>query len=91
MSEAPKIPKWTEKFGWSPVDHAALWEKQRGCCALCGRSLAGKRAFLDHDQQKGRIRGFLCYWCNRFHVAKNTLASAEKVVAYLRSPPGRQD
>ena len=87
IGPTPKVPKWSLKFGWGPVDHEALWLLQRGRCGICQRDLTGKRAFLDHDQQKGMIRGFLCYWCNRFYVAKNTLASAEKVIAYLRSPP----
>ena len=89
LPPTPKLPKWALKFGWGPVDHEALWRSQGGLCAVCGRSFEGKRAFLDHDQQRGRIRGFLCYFCNRFYVAKNSLASAEKVLSYLRSPPAQ--
>ena len=83
----PRLPKWAEKLGWGPVDHEALWRFQGGKCAVCGRSFDGKRVFLDHDQQRGQVRGFLDFYCNRFYVAKNTVASAEKVLAYLRNPP----
>jgi len=56
-------------------------------CALCGKNLSGKIAFLDHAHNSGEIRGVLCYYCNRFLVAKNSRDTSLKVVRYLNDPP----
>jgi len=44
----------------------ALYEAQKGCCALCEEP-EEKFAWLciDHDHVTGRIRGLLCPNCNR--------------------------
>ena len=44
----------------------ALYEAQKGCCALCNEP-EEKFAWLciDHDHDTGRIRGLLCPNCNR--------------------------
>lgn len=37
---------------------------QGNCCALCGESLHGKKACLDHNHSTGAIRSVLCVNCN---------------------------
>ena len=47
-----------------PEYRQALAEKQGLACGLCGYSLAGKVANLDHDHKTGLIRSVLCRQCN---------------------------
>lgn len=48
----------------------SLYNKQKGCCAICGRhaALFKKSLAVDHDHKTGRIRGLLCFACNRYLV-----------------------
>jgi hypothetical protein len=59
-------------------------------CALCGRDMSGKVAFLDHEHHSGAIRGVLDYGCNRFKVARNSRDTALEVVRYLNNPPAHR-
>ena len=54
-----------------------------GGCWICGRLPKNRRLAADHDHKTGRVRGLLCYPCNRFLVGKHTLETARQVVAYL--------
>lgn len=48
-------------------NHAALFEKQKGCCNICGihQSSLKKALCIDHDHSSGAVRGLLCDSCNR--------------------------
>jgi len=54
-------------YGITPEDYDALYKKQNGCCALCGRhqSELTKSLCIDHDHKTGKTRGLLCLSCNR--------------------------
>ena len=54
------------KYGIAPEEHALLFAKQEGCCAICGsaRCSSGNRFAVDHDHQTGEVRGLLCKRCN---------------------------
>jgi hypothetical protein len=54
----------TSVYGLGPGDYERMYERQDGCCALCGAA----RAVLsvDHDHETGRVRGLLCNRCNLF-------------------------
>lgn len=63
---------YLRRHGLRPEDWASLWEEQRGCCYLCGRSMTVDEAFIDHDhsccpQMKSCAncrRGLACKRCN---------------------------
>ena len=74
-----------------------LFTLQGGICPICLKPLRkpgnkdGKRAAcVDHDHGttrgiKHRVRGLLCYFCNKYRVSNNTPDTAERMVAYLAS------
>lgn len=73
------------------LDEYNTWlESQRGCCAICGiheddleRSLA-----VDHDHQRGEIRGLLCTSCNMgLGFFKDDPDRLYAAVAYLLRDP----
>ena len=61
------------KFGLSEEGYKTLYDKQKGRCAICGKTAEEmhghwgancKRLHLDHDHSTNKIRGFLCNGCN---------------------------
>lgn len=54
-------------------------------CAICKkpRSAFKNRLSLDHNHRSGKIRGLLCYRCNKFFVGRNSLESAHNTWQYL--------
>lgn len=74
--------------GITKAQYDGLFEKQGGCCAICGihESLAGiKKLAIDHCHTEGHVRGLLCARCNtglgQFRDSKDLLA---KAIEYLR-------
>jgi Recombination endonuclease VII len=54
-------------------------------CAICHKpgSDFKKRLSVDHDHKTNKIRGLLCYRCNKFLVGRQTVESATKILNYL--------
>jgi Recombination endonuclease VII len=50
------------RYGMDEVDLAWLSLRQGNVCAICGK--AGG-LHVDHDHESGRVRGLLCFNCNR--------------------------
>jgi hypothetical protein len=54
--------KWRLKsYGFTLEDYNAMFEKQNGRCAICGRDVP---LHIDHDHVTGEFRGLLCFNCN---------------------------
>ncbi len=53
-------------YGISIDDYNAMFQYQRGCCAICGthQNELTKRLFVDHDHSTGEVRSLLCGHCN---------------------------
>lgn len=64
---------------------AELIEKHGNQCAICKkpRSAFKKNLSVDHSHKTGRIRGLLCYRCNKFMVGRNTIETARQILNYL--------
>lgn len=45
--------------------HARLMREQGGVCAICGNPPKKRPLHIDHNHRTGRVRGLLCYRCNR--------------------------
>ncbi len=81
--------KKVKKAKWSSApfekERAEFFEKQKGCCAICGKhqSQFKMRLALDHNHRTGKLRGLLCYRCNKFIVGRHDIASAIRLKNYL--------
>lgn len=78
------------RYGISGVDYAAMLEKQRGVCAVCGQAEVAvfrgrlKRLAVDHDHKTGKIRGLLCLQCNSaLGIVRDDAELLHKLAAYL--------
>ena len=78
--------KRRRKFG---TDGRALWESQRGLCAICKvdlMTLTPKHRHLDHDHITKKVRGWLCYNCNHMiGKAKDDPARLQAAIKYLEA------
>lgn len=63
-----------------------LSDSQQGLCALCQRpeSSFKRKLNVDHNHKTGKVRGLLCYRCNKFIVGRHTYESASKLINYLK-------
>lgn len=54
------------KFGMDLLEYNKMFEKQRGCCAICGdhQSVLKHKLHIDHNHNNMKIRGLLCRPCN---------------------------
>jgi ABC-type Fe3+/spermidine/putrescine transport system ATPase subunit len=60
-------------------------DKHGNKCALCDkpRTAFKKNFALDHNHRTGKIRGLLCYRCNKFLVGRQTIESTRSILNYL--------
>lgn len=69
----------TRRYGISAAEVDELIQQQGGLCAICGEERATQ---VDHDHQKGIVRGILCDGCNgglsAFDEDDDLLERAEK-------------
>ena len=82
------------KYGLSKEQYETLYQKQKGCCGICGCPAEEDRRPLkqgqthglcvDHNHKTGVIRGLLCDVCNRgLGFFKEDTKLLEKAVLYL--------
>lgn len=74
------------KLGISREEQEALFASQNAQCAICGDEIDFVKSHLDHCHATGKVRGFLCHWCN--HIlgnAKDDPARLEAAIIYLHS------
>lgn len=50
------------KYGLLPSQYEAMYNQQKGCCAICG--IWYELLSVDHDHVTGVVRGLLCSLCN---------------------------
>lgn len=55
-----------KKYGLTAQFYNELFNKQEGCCAICGihQSELPNKLCIDHDHITGMVRGLLCLKCN---------------------------
>ena len=80
------------RYGISENDYKNMFDSQNGCCAVCGtnRPVPSKykgspqRLAVDHCHKTGKIRGLLCFSCNRaLGYLKDDVSLLKRAVEYL--------
>jgi len=73
------------RYGTTEAEHDAMFEAQRGLCAICELPAAESAKgvlHIDHNHATGRVRGLLCNRCNsaieRLDAVPDWLARAER-------------
>lgn len=69
----------------------ALYQKQNGCCAICGKSEKdnGQRLALDHNHSTHQVRALLCRHCNTgLGAFKDDEVLMSKAIEYLKGWAG---
>src|SRR6266851_2489240 len=56
-----------KRYGMTEADYQKIYMSQLGCCAICKKhsSTFKTRLNVDHNHKTGKIRGLLCYRCNK--------------------------
>lgn len=67
------------------IERNKLYRAQDGSCAICKRHelTFTKRLAVDHNHKTSRVRGLLCFRCNKFLVGRQTIESATSLLDYL--------
>ena len=88
------LEKWDaiirRQYGITLKEYYKLIELQGGGCYICGRTQEpdGRKLSIDHDHSNGKVRGVLCYACNKalglFYDKSERL---RKAAEYLEKPP----
>jgi uncharacterized protein with ParB-like and HNH nuclease domain len=67
------------------LERALLSIAQDDKCAICGRPESDfkNRLAVDHNHRTKKVRGLLCFQCNKFRVGRNSLQSSYEVYQYL--------
>jgi hypothetical protein len=69
------------------AERQKMSDLQQQCCAICKKHESNfmKRLAVDHNHKTGKVRGLLCYRCNKFLVGRQTIESASKLLNYLET------
>ncbi len=67
------------------AERQRMSDEQQQRCGICKKheSNFAKRLAIDHNHKSGKVRGLLCYRCNRFQLGRHSIESATKILEYL--------
>ena len=78
-------PRRAVDLGVSDEEYARRLEAQGGGCALCGNPPKSRRLHVDHNHRTGRVRGLLCFRCNRALPTYATSEWLERARVYVHA------
>lgn len=71
-------------YGISVKEYDLMFEKQGGCCAICGKPSIERALSTDHDHETGKVRGLLCRNCNlALGHFKDDVSLMKRAIEYL--------
>lgn len=79
------------KYGIGLTDYNYFFEKQNGCCAICGKHQMEfeKSLSIDHNHETGSVRGLLCSHCNAMlGYANDNISTLQNAIEYLINTSG---
>lgn len=74
------------KYGISQQEYEVTFQKQKGCCYICGTSkiYRGKYMAIDHNHETGQVRKLLCTKCNTgLGAFQDNVALLHKAISYI--------
>lgn len=81
------MPKLNKLFTRKEIDNMRLEliEKHGNNCAICKRprSTFKNNLSVDHNHKSDRVRGLLCFYCNKRLVGRHTIETATLILDYL--------
>lgn len=82
-----KNSRLKKKYGITLAQYEAMLESQGGVCALCGKHPTKNSLCVDHSHVTGRVRGLLCYFCNKtlWWIERHP-QTWPKLYGYLKEP-----
>lgn len=76
-----------KRYGITPDEYDRILAQQGGKCACCGRdaNTCGRRLFVDHCHETGRIRGIICNRCNYgIGALGDNIEGLNRAIEYLK-------
>lgn len=71
-------------YGLEVGEYNRILTRQNGGCAICGKKPRKRFLAVDHDHTTGRVRGLLCYFCNKaLGVFEYDATTASRASKYL--------
>ena len=86
--EKMRARKLWNRYKITIEDYNTLFNKQKGCCAICNRhqSTLNSPLHIDHDHTTNKIRGLLCFNCNNaLGSFKESPHLLNKAIDYLKT------
>lgn len=76
------------RYGIKPEQYEEMFKRQKGKCAICKKSPKTKIRSLaiDHCHTTNKVRGLLCFGCNRAISILDNKEMLKKATDYLNSP-----
>lgn len=76
---------YMKKYNITYSDYCKKWKDQGYSCALCERprKKGQKRFAQDHCHKTGINRGIVCYYCNKYRIARHNLESSKSLYEYM--------
>lgn len=83
-----KIRARCHRYGITIEEYNKQYEKQNGCCAICGANDKDlpKKLHIDHNHTDNKFRGFLCHYCNTaLGLFRDDVVVLRKAIKYLKN------
>jgi hypothetical protein len=91
-SGSPRNRRLLAVYGISVTQWNRMYTRQNGVCPIClrpifkpGNKFGKATAHVDHDHKSKRVRGLLCWRCNKHRIGNSTCEHAKRMVDYLCS------
>lgn len=75
-------------YGISLEEYRAIFRYQNGRCSICKKPPQKQALHVDHDHVTKKVRGLLCFNCNRRVLGRQRNPEIMRAAArYLEDPP----